>query len=459
MKVLLNKKLLALYVILLLSFIFTGKIIISENKDTNPTNTITAIIPSNSTDYFIYKGHTMGFQYDLLKEFTKEYDYEFEVINESDLGKAFTMLENSECTVIATNLTITRERAKRFAFTIPFDKTRQVLVQRKGKKEKKLIRNLLDLSNKEIYVPKSSAFSERLANLSEETGNNIIITEINYSQERLVKDVANGVIDYTVCDENIANVLTRLNKNLDFETKISFKQNIAWALNKENKVLREQLNGWFKRFTKTKKYAFLRKKFYDSNYTMMFADRGISNMNKGQVSVYDNEIMRHSKIIDWDWRLVAALIYQESAFNLHIKSHMGAYGLMQLMPQNAKRFNITKESTPSDQIQAGVRILKQIDKLLPKSISNKDERVKFILASYNAGIGHVYDARRLAVKYGKDPNIWTGNVDYFLLKKSEKKYYKDSVVKYGYCRGKEPYFYVRNILKRYNHYKNMLAEK
>ncbi len=82
--------------------------------------------------------------------------------------------------------------------------------------------------------------------------------------------------------------------------------------------------------------------------------------------------------------------------------------------------------------------------------------MKFILASYNAGIAHVFDARRLAEKYEKNPNVWANNVDYYLLNKSKPKYYRDSVVKYGYCRGEESYNFVNEILERYEHYKNVL---
>jgi len=79
-----------------------------------------------------------------------------------------------------------------------------------------------------------------------------------------------------------------------------------------------------------------------------------------------------------------------------------------------------------------------------------------VLASYNAGIAHVYDARRLAEKNNKDPNIWDENVDYYLLNKSKPEFYRDSIVKYGYCRGEETYNFVSEIFERYEHYKNVI---
>jgi membrane-bound lytic murein transglycosylase F len=103
-----------------------------------------------------------------------------------------------------------------------------------------------------------------------------------------------------------------------------------------------------------------------------------------------------------------------------------------------------------------VEFLRWLDERLKNHIADPRERIKFVLASYNVGIGHVFDAMNLAEKYGKDPHKWENNVDYYLLHKSEPKYFNDPVVKYGYCRGEEPYNYVNEILERYEHYKNVM---
>ncbi len=179
-------------------------------------------------------------------------------------------------------------------------------------------------------------------------------------------------------------------------------------------------------------------------------------MKGGKISPYDEKIKEYSSLIDWDWRLLASLIYQESRFHPQAKSWAGAFGLMQLMPHTAQKYGVDSLSSPMDQIKAGVQFIKLLDKQFLDKIEDKDERTKFVLASYNAGIAHVYDARRLAEKYHKDPNLWDENVDFYLLNKSKPEYYNDSVVKYGYCRGTEPYNFVYDILDRYNHYKNVI---
>jgi len=131
---------------------------------------------------------------------------------------------------------------------------------------------------------------------------------------------------------------------------------------------------------------------------------------------------------------------------------------MQLMPLTARRFGVDQYSPPTDQISAGILFVKWIDRQLPENITDQDERTKFILASYNSGVGHVLDAIRLAEKYGKDPTKWTDNVDYFILNKSKPKYRYDSVNRHGYLRGKETYNFVIQILKRYEHYKNLIEK-
>jgi membrane-bound lytic murein transglycosylase F len=177
----------------------------------------------------------------------------------------------------------------------------------------------------------------------------------------------------------------------------------------------------------------------------------------GKISPYDALIKKYSEEIGWDWRLVASLIYQESRFNPQAKSWAGAYGLMQLMPNTAERFGIEPESAPKQQIRAGVRYVKWLDDKL-SDIKDKNERYKFVLAAYNVGLGHVLDSRALAVKNGKNPNLWGKNVDDYLLSKSDPKYYTDPVVKYGYCRGTEPYRYVTEVIDRYMHYKNLVVK-
>jgi membrane-bound lytic murein transglycosylase F len=129
---------------------------------------------------------------------------------------------------------------------------------------------------------------------------------------------------------------------------------------------------------------------------------------------------------------------------------------MQLMPATAKEFGATKITSVNQNVKAGVNYLSWLNDYWKEEIVDSTERIKFILASYNIGQGHIDDARKLADKYGADPNVWFDNVETYLLNKSKKEYYTDEVVRNGYARGKETVKYVAEIFERLDHYKQFI---
>jgi membrane-bound lytic murein transglycosylase F len=147
------------------------------------------------------------------------------------------------------------------------------------------------------------------------------------------------------------------------------------------------------------------------------------------------------------------MIYQESKFDPYASSRMNATGLMQMMPETALRFGVKDIHNPQENLLAGTKYLSYLSKLW-SSIPDSLERIKFVLASYNVGEGHILDARRLAEKYNKNPNIWDEHVAEYVALLDNPTYYRDEVVRNGFCRGKEPYKYVKEVFDRYRDYKN-----
>ena len=425
-----------------------GKIIVTTNY--------------NSIDYFIYKGLPMGFQLEMMNAFAKYLGVKTEFIITNDLASNAGLLAVGKCDLIANNITVSPDRKKIISFTIPIMQTRQVLVQRVSYKDKihkktELIRSKTRLSGKTVVVQKNSFQYDRLRQIEDEICNsiNIVVNDTSES-EQLIEMVANGTIDYTLSDENIAKVNKSYYENIDIQTSLSRPQDLAWGLRKESDSLLQELNLWISKFKKTTEFKSIYDKYYENPRSVKIVQSEFYSIKKGKISNYDKEIKKYSKKIRWDWRLLASLIYQESQFHPELQGWSGAFGIMQMMPQTAQKFGITINSSVSEQIHAGVKLKVIIDKILPKEIDNHEERIKFILASYNAGIYHVLDARRLAEKYGKNPNIWTNNVDRFMKLKSNPKYYNDPVVKYGYSRGFETFKFVNEVLERYHHYKNIV---
>ncbi len=179
-----------------------------------------------------------------------------------------------------------------------------------------------------------------------------------------------------------------------------------------------------------------------------------------QISAYDRIIRTISEQEGNDWRLMSAIAYHESRFNAGITSRRGARGLMQIMPMVARQFNVGKEDlmNPETNVRIANKIFSKISLSLrlPANISSKD-RLSLVLASYNGGIGHVSDARRLARAHGENPNSWEV-VSRYLRLKSQPEYYENKVVKCGRFTGSnQTVAYVNDVLGRYDKYCRIAA--
>ena len=172
------------------------------------------------------------------------------------------------------------------------------------------------------------------------------------------------------------------------------------------------------------------------------------------ISEYDAIIQVCVLRLGWDWRMMASIIWNESRFNINAVSSQGARGLMQFMSRTAARFGLEEDDlqNPKKNIEAGVEYLKFLERRFDE-IEDRDERIKFILAGYNAGPGHVRDAMALAEKYGDNPHVWYNSVDKWLLALQERKYYTDEVCRHGFFRGRYTVRYVKNVFEKYYFYK------
>ena len=431
-------------------------------------NKLVAITGYNAYSYFIYKGQPMGFEYELVKKLAKYFNVDLEVKIVNNIEEMFEMLNSGKGDLIAFNLTITKERLEKVDFTKSINTIKQVLVQRKPENwekmklheiEKQLIRDPAELIGKTVFVRSNSAYVQRLINLSDEIGGdiNIMEAEPELTTEDLIAQVSSGEIDYTISDDNIAHLNSVYYRNIDAKTDISLSQRIAWAVEKDSDVFESAVNKWLDSMKATVDFAVIYKKYFTNRYAFKkrITSEYFSNTGGG-ISKYDDLIKKYSELVGWDWRLSASLVYQESQFNPNTKSWAGAVGLMQLMPNTAKQFGITNLKNPEQNINGGFKYLTYLDNLWKESITDSTERIKFVLASYNVGPGHITDARNLTEKYEGDPDIWFDNVEVYLKLKSKPKYYNDEVVKRGYARGKETVKYVKEILERYEQYKQLI---
>lgn len=428
------------------------------------TKTIRVLTHNNSTSYFLYKGQPMGFHYDMVKTLAKDKGWQLKIIVEEDLQKSIKLLNNGKVDLVAMDITKTKNRKSDINFTTPIGFTKQVLVQRKKYGRKKTdsstyISKIGELSQKKIYIQKGTIFKENLTHIKDISLTNFkIIEDTIHTMEELVLMVATGQIDYTACDKRIAAANATYDSHIDYSLSLSVEQKLAWAVPKGEDSLLLLIDSWLNKFKKSRRFAVLNRKYFKAKKSSFYTDKNFLPIRGGKLSPYDEIIKKYAKEIDWDWKLLAAVIYHESRFNASAKSWAGAQGLMQLMPAPAKKFGAENPFDPEQNIRAGAKYLKYLEERFDDPSINKENRIKFAIAAYNAGLGHVIDARNLAEKNNKNKNSWTNNVDTFIILKSNPKYYKDPVVKYGYCRGKQTYKYVEDIYNLYSNYLN-LADK
>jgi membrane-bound lytic murein transglycosylase F len=430
---------------------------------------LNALVDNNSVSYFIYKGEPMGYEYELLTLFAKELNVGLRIKVTSGVNRAIDQLNKGEGDIIAFPLTVTMERKKYVSFSKPHFNSYQVLVQRKPDNwrqltmdeiNRRVIRNPVELIGKDVYVLAGSSFENRLKHLSEEIGGDVSIRPDTSSleSEALIRKVATGEIEYTVADNMMARVNAFYYPDLDIDTPLSVAQQVAWASRKNSPQLIQAINTWLTKIKKEPTFMVIYNRYFRSPRTSLVRMKSdYSSMGGNMLSPFDSLIRQGADSLGWDWRLLASLIYQESRFLPKGESWAGARGLMQLMPRTANEFGAFNLDDPKQSISAGVGYLRFLQKYWSRKITDPDERLKFTLASYNIGLSHVIDAQRLAEKYGKDPQIWFDNVEFYLSRKSDPAIYEDPIVTAGYCKCEEPINYVRDILESYEVYKIHIA--
>lgn len=409
----------------------------------------------NTTDYYVYQGITRGFHYDLAQDFANYLGVKLQIIEvNNNIDTAIQRLQEGNYDLLAVSMTQTPERKEQLRFCQPFFQTGQVLVQNRGNAP---VKNMAELDGKEIFIPKSAAtYKKVLQQIQDSLNIHIYITEIDkYSNEDLMHLVETGEINYTVIDENVAQASGFSMKNIDYSLKLKENISISWATSPEANALTAEINNWLQLVRKNGKLNYLYRRYFNNRKAVPHHTSKYALLRGGSISPFDALLKKESQRIGWDWRLLAALVFSESQFDPEAESEIGAYGLMQVIPETAEHFQVSDYFQPDSNVYAGVSYLQYLEKYFTSYVPDSTERVKFVLASYNAGPGHVLDAIRLADKYGKDPQTWKNNVDYYLLHKNEPKYYQDPVAKNGYCNGTQTTLYVEKVLETYNNYKNI----
>ncbi len=444
--------------------------------------TLTVLAPYNSTTYFVYRGEPLGYEFELLRAFAEGQGLKLQMVVVTDLKSLLPLLNSGEGDLAAARLVATPETEAQAAFTHALYQTEPALVQQETAPETaskvaekamapgpadpvpevdlpaRLVTAPAQLAGKRVDLPEKSPYRRTLIELADEISGDIHVVELGEVQdEALAQKIARGEVEFTVMQSNLAALKEAEFSNLKVRPVLGRKHGVAWAVRKNSPALLAELNRWIE----DKQNAGLLARMYQKYFVDMkgYIERATSDYltsSTGKLCPYDALLKAHAPEIGWDWRLLASQVYQESRFKPDAKSWAGACGLLQLMPGTARQVGVRDPFDPEDNVGGAVRYLKWLDEFWDGRIEDEGERLKFILASYNCGPGHVEDAQRLASKYGGDPLRWD-DVSYWLLQKSTQQYSTDEVVKFGFCRGLEPVNYVDHILHRYDHYKQYVV--
>lgn len=431
-----------------------AEVSIRDFKEIKQSGEIRAVTLYGSTSYFMYKMEEMGYEYDLINDFATANDLELKMLVAENVSALTEMIKNGEADVAAYPVFVNNELKQDVIFCGYEELTSQVLVQRMNKGDT-IIKDVTELIGKEIYVNANTKYSNRLHNLNEELGGDLIIHEVHedsVTSEDLIEMVSKGDIKYTISDDNLARLNRTYYWNINTNLKISFMQRSSWIVNNKSPELATVIDEWSSNNTGKRVYRAAIKRYFELSKTPELAE--IPEVKNGHISPFDSTFRKHAGMIGWDWQLLASIAYQESRFNSTVVSWAGAQGLMGIMPRTARAFGVSPHELkePDVAVHTAVLCLMEFRKGLG-TIKDPQEKMKFTLAAYNAGIGHIYDAQRLASKYGKNPYVWDNNVVDYIRLKSESAFYNDSVCKHGYLRGSETANYVNQVMKRYSYYK------
>ncbi len=413
-------------------------------------DTLRVITRNHPLTYYLFKGTRRGFDYELLQKYAEEQNLVLEVILPPTWNDMIPYLLEGKGDVIASMMTITDDRSERISFTDPYQHVWQVAV---GRSDVPPPRTIDELAGRTVLVREGSSYDERLRALRDSTG---LAFTIQYLDELTVAEdpiqvVANGGSDLTIVDNTIAQLEQQFNPDLLIGASLTEQQEIAWGVRSNSPELLASLNEFVDRNDRSAFYNILKKRYFESPRRFRIHRTHQMALNQeGRLSRYDDFFRAAEDEVGIDWRLLAAQAYHESRFYPEQVSWAGAIGLMQLMPETAATLGVDDLYDPEQNIRGGSRYLRQLLDVMNENLGENAgdfrNQISFALAAYNAGLGHVFNARRLVREQHGNPDIWDEVAQALSLLEQPEYYSQEG---YAFVRGKQVTRYVYDILERY----------
>lgn len=404
-------------------------------------------INSPSTYFIDSQNEYAGMEYDLAKRFVAflgpPYKLEFIVVN--SFSKVLPTLIHGEADIAAADITITDARKRLVTFGPAFNQVQSMLVFNKDKNSEP--DKVDDILEKRLVIPEGTSFAERLRELQARYPQVQWRESRQLSSEQLIEAVAHGQIDFTVADNHLIAIMQYNYPQLDSGMMLGPPDKIAWALNKmsDSKYL-GKIEAFFKQISKDGTLRNLLDRYH--GYTRRLNPMDVQNfLSRSQTLLpkYIRLFKNAQEVTDIDWRLLAALSYQESHWDNYSTSPTNVRGLMMLTEQTSDMMHVTDRLDPKQSVMAGAKFLLWMKDRIPSRIPEPD-RTFMTLAAYNNGVGHLEDARIIAQRLGLNPDSWADvKRGYQLL--NDPNYYVNA--KHGYCSCGAPVIYTESVRSYY----------
>jgi membrane-bound lytic murein transglycosylase F len=411
------------------------------------------ITQNNPFCCYIHHGRVLGFEYELVKKFAAEHHLVVAIEVAPNGNDVEEWLRQGKGDLIAANFALTPQRARALPdlrFTYSYGGATQVAVGRLDE----TARNITELRGRKIYAREGSFCYDTLLELIDQDAPFELFPALGARSDlEMLESVAAGNYDVAVCDDTMVLLAMEGGCAIKPLFPVSRKQSWCWVVRRQNPKLAEVIMAFWEKEHKSSFYNQLVSRYFTSASFAQTIVPTFLDKDRHRISEYDDLFRKYGLRYGFDWRLLAAQAYQESKFDLHARSHCGAQGLMQLMPETARELGFADVITPEQGIHAGVKYLSKLYRSIDGDVHQND-KLCFALASYNAGAGHVSDARQITRMKGLDPNRWYGHVEEGLRMLSRPEYATQAP--FGYCRAAETLRYVDQILLHYRHYKTVL---
>lgn len=402
------------------------------------TEIVVAIRNAPTTYYIDRDGNPAGLEYDLALAFAEAHGWNLRLAEYDEVGEILDAVASGDVDFAAAGLTKTAERQERFLVGPTYQVVEERVVCAPGTE----IQELEDLEDARIRIIDDSSYEETLEAARVDLPGLRWRTTRALSTEQLLSRVAQGRLQCTVADSTIYALDKRVLPQLRSPFALGEGAELGWFVAENSEELLPLMEAWFATMSENHLLEALLDRYYSAESPFSAYDLQVFREHvDNRLPAYEPAFHAAAAETGMDWTLLAAVGYQESHWQPDAVSYTGVVGLMMLTQAAAADMGVADRADPEESIAAGARYLRRLLGAIPVYIRSED-RLNLALAAYNVGLGHLEDARMLAVELGHNPNTWPGVASVLPLL-SQERYYRR--LRNGYARGSEPVLYVERV--------------